>query len=94
MGKFDIWTLKYREMKEHNAKYERGETTWTKTMDQFADMTEEEFTARYLSAGLVKPERKMTVESESVERPHMVRASHVPESVDWYEAGKVSASVD
>lgn len=24
----------------------------------------------------------------------MVKASHVPESVDWFEAGKVSASVD
>ena len=57
-------------------------------------MTAEEFHERYLSATLKKPNLDKTKLERQHERPHMVRASHVPESVNWYEAGKVSDSID
>lgn len=99
MGRFDIFKLNYRDVKAHNEKYQAGEIGWEKAVNQFTDMTAEEFHARYLSADFLdKPDLPEISESEIEEtddsRPHMVQASHVPDYINWYEAGKVSESVD
>jgi C1A family cysteine protease len=58
-------------------------------------MTEEEFNQRYHSAKLNKPVLVPKVDNlDSESRPHMVRASKIPEYVNWREAGMVSDSVD
>ena len=100
MGRFDTFAVNYRDIKAHNARFEAGEVTWEKTVNQFSDLTEEEFTARYLSNSFIgKPDLPPDFKQEpDVEhddhRPHVVQASHVPEYVNWYEQGKVSESVD
>lgn len=79
-------------MKEHNQRYERGEVSYTKTINQYSDMSKDEFNARYHAKGLRNiPELDLTKAEES--RPR-VGASYLPEHVDWYAAGKVSESVD
>ena len=89
-GKFETFRVNYRDVKEHNLRFDAGEVTWTKAINQFADMSKEEFSKRYLSAELNKPE----VLNKPETKPHMVKAGHLPETVDWYAAGKVSESVD
>ncbi len=67
-GKFEVFRNNYREIMAHNQKYEEGELTWTKAVNQFSDMTEEEFHARYLQAELMKPDTLKIKET----KPHMV----------------------
>ena len=97
MGKFDAFKVNYRSVKKHNSKFEKGEVTWKKAINQFSDMTQEEFEDMYLSTTLKKPTGPI-VASESHHdiqgRPHLVGASHLPDYVNWFEAGKVSASID
>lgn len=38
----DIYMENKKSIAEHNAKYEKGEETYTKGINQFSDMTEEE----------------------------------------------------
>ena len=100
MARFDIFQTNYRDIKSHNEKYVAGEVSYEKAVNQFADLSAEEFHARYLSNSFVgKPALKdfdlsENLEEEHESRPHMVQASHVPEHVDWYAEGKVSESVD
>ena len=89
-SKFEIFQTNYREIKAHNQRHEAGEHSWTKVINQFSDMTSEEFNARYHSAKLTKPDT-LTIKER---KPHIVKASNLPEYVNWYEAGKVSESVD
>ena len=95
MEKFDVFAKNYRDVKQHNQLFEQGEVTWQKAINQFADMTQEEFHQTYLSAMLKTPAAKSEQTSHDIKgRPHIVGASHLPEQVNWYEAGKVSESID
>ena len=38
-GKFETFRVNYRDVKEHNLRYDAGEVTWTKAINQFADMS-------------------------------------------------------
>ena len=65
--------------------------TYRKGVNQFTDMTIEELEARYLSATLRKPEQRSPARAPASR--HLATAD-LPEYVNWYEAGKVSESVD
>lgn len=76
MGRFEIFAQNYREMKTHNAKFAAGEVGWEKDMNQFADLTADEFQERYLSNSFRgKPailNDSLIGMDEDVHRPHMV----------------------
>lgn len=72
-------------MEEHNAKYESGEESWFMAVNQFTDMTDEEFEAQYLSYR--PPERN---ESAVVEELDVA----VPDSFDWRTKGAVLSVKD
>lgn len=92
MAKFETFRANYRDIKAHNEQHASGELTWTKVVNQFADLTADEFDERYLSAKL-RPSGRVSP-TEKHEKPHLLKASHVPDEVDWWAAGKVSESVD
>ena len=53
MARFDIFQANYRDIKAHNEKYVAGQVSFEKAVNQFADLTAEEFHARYLSNSFV-----------------------------------------
>ena len=57
MARFDIFQKNYREIRAHNEKYMAGDVGYEKAVNQFADLSAEEFHARYLSNSFIgKPE--------------------------------------
>lgn len=47
--RFGVWCENHRHVQEHNEAYQQGYTLYSKSMDgPFADMTDEEFSAKYL----------------------------------------------
>jgi hypothetical protein len=53
-------------------------------------MTEEEIMARYQKSALKKPIQMRTKETQAIRLHQAI----LPDYVNWYEAGKVSESVD
>lgn len=78
MGRFDVFVVNYRDVNAHNARFAAGEVTWEKAVNQFTDMTEQEFHERYLSNTFIdKPvlddlDYAEDEEEEDSSRPHMV----------------------
>lgn len=64
--------------------------THVKGVNQFTDMTEQELDARFNQKALKVPKTK-TIKHSSVQR---LSTLDLPKYVNWYEAGKVSESVD
>lgn len=52
--RFELFKKKLIEFKAHNEKYEKGEVSYTVGINQFTDLTEEEFQMRH--TGLKLPE--------------------------------------
>ena len=85
-NRYNIFKHNYDSITKHNADPSRG---FEKAINQFADMTEEEFEARYLSSILEIPTGLQP-------KPHLLRATNnnLPKEVDWYALNKVSDLVD
>lgn len=91
-SKFQIFSKNYKAIKEHNSQghdYEMG-------VNQYTDLTIEEFTELYHKEGLAMP----TPEQRKNKRIHL-RAiakdngkNDAPDFVDWREAGKVTVPQD
>jgi cathepsin L len=63
---------------EHNAKFEKGEVTYSKAMNQFGDMSKEEFLA-YVNRGKAqKPKHP-----ENLRMPYVFSKKPLAASVDW-----------
>ena len=62
MSKFETFRVNYRDIKAHNVLYDSGEVSWSKTINQFTDMTANEFESLYLSSGLRKPDSRRRLE--------------------------------
>jgi cathepsin L len=63
---------------EHNAKFEKGEVTYSKAMNQFGDMSKEEFLA-YVNRGKAqKPKHP-----ENLRMPYVSSKKPLAASIDW-----------
>jgi C1A family cysteine protease len=76
--RFDIWNKQYDFAQEHNAK----NLSWTCGVNQFSDLTREEFSAMYLGYNW-NPNRERKVK--------LLDERSVPTSVDWRTNGAVTA---
>nr|CAD1842313.1 unnamed protein product [Ananas comosus var. bracteatus] len=88
-GSEDDKSLRF-EIFKHNVNHietfnSRNENSYTLGINQFADMTNEEFVARY--AGTFFPQN---IESEPTASLEDVDLSKVPDSIDWREKGAVT----
>lgn len=52
--RFEIYKQKMYELEEHNEKYRRGELTFSVGVNQFTDMTDDEFSKHNLGLGAFK----------------------------------------
>uniref|UniRef100_A0A6P7GVT5 Cathepsin L-like proteinase n=1 Tax=Diabrotica virgifera virgifera TaxID=50390 RepID=A0A6P7GVT5_DIAVI len=82
--RFQVFSKNLRKIEEHNARYQNGEVSFYLGVNQFADMTSEEFKAMLDSQLIHKPKRDIT--SRFVVDPQLT----VPESIDWREKGAVN----
>ena len=56
--RFEIFAKNYDDIKVHNEQFEAGHTLFQKGVNKFADLTKEEFDARYHHAMIGKPTAK------------------------------------
>lgn len=81
--RFAIFQDNLVEIEEHNALYDQGLVTYKKSINQFSDMTEDEFKS-YLTL-----HAKPTLSSKKV-TPYLRSNVEIPESIDWRELGYVT----
>ncbi|XP_019871022.1 procathepsin L [Aethina tumida] len=79
--RYQIYLNNLQEIEEHNARYEKGLTTYKKAVNQFADMTKEEFLA-FLKLSGTAPKVKATELFQS--------RKAAPSSIDWRATGAVT----
>ncbi|XP_044262266.1 procathepsin L-like [Tribolium madens] len=65
-------------IEEHNAKYAKGEVTYTKAINQFGDLTKEEF-LEYVNRGLVTRPKM----NEKLRLPYVKSGKPAAAEVDW-----------
>nr|CAH7731715.1 unnamed protein product [Callosobruchus chinensis] len=80
--RFSIFKANIRSIEKHNERYARGEESFSMKINQFGDLTQEEFKERLI---LEKPEIDETLVEFDGE-------GDVPDSVDWSEAGAVTGA--
>ncbi|CAG9828866.1 unnamed protein product [Diabrotica balteata] len=80
--RFSVFQSNLKLIKEHNAKYEQGLVGYTMGINQFADMTPEEFKAKLGMQAKNIPNIKKTRHIQDVN-------SEVPDSIDWRQKGAV-----
>jgi cathepsin L len=78
--RYNIFKTRVDFVREHNA----GNSTWTAGINQFSDLTDAEFKAKYLSSLVVPP----TVESDS--NAVVLPDPSVPNDIDWRSKGAVT----
>jgi cathepsin L len=75
-----VWMNNWKYVQEHNQKYNNGEETYELEMNQFADLTSEEFGARYLG---YNADLKTTSKCTGSQAP----SQNLPDEVDWSAKG-------
>ncbi|TPP67000.1 Preprocathepsin cathepsin L [Fasciola gigantica] len=84
----NIWEQNVKHIQEHNLRHDLGLVTYTLGLNQFTDMTFEEFKAKYLS------EIPRASEFLSHGMPYRAKNRAVPTSIDWRESGYVTEVKD
>ncbi|GER42486.1 cysteine protease family protein [Striga asiatica] len=88
-----VFEKNYEFVTHHNT---RANSSYTLSLNAFADLTNHEFKARYL--GLSPSGRDLLIRLKggpgSVEGPDLVRESDIPSSLDWREKGAVTGVKD
>ena len=81
-----VWLKNYAYVSAHNAKYAAGEETFDVEMNEFADLTSEEFGEKYLMMNLKNQSPEVTKECTGKQAPD----TNLPETVDWSALGAVT----
>ena len=79
-----IWLNNFKFVAEHNARFQAGEETYELEMNGFADLTSEEFGAKYL----MKPNFGENVQKTSACNGSQAPTNNLPDEVDWSAKGK------
>nr|ACP18830.1 cysteine proteinase 1 [Chrysomela tremula] len=80
--RFNIFQDTLREIAAHNAKYESGESTYYLAINQFSDITDEEFRAMLMK----NVESRPSLEDMEIAN---LTVGAAPESIDWRTEGAV-----
>lgn len=64
-SRFEVFKVNVERIEAHNKLYEQGEAPFDMEVNQFADMTEEEFLAQYAS-GIKVPEKRSNASIERI----------------------------
>lgn len=79
--RFSVFQSSLKKIKQHNEKYQNGEESYFLRTNQFADLTDEEFSDKFL--GYSTAETRPNIEYIDP------KVDPVPESIDWKEKGAV-----
>uniref|UniRef100_A0A6P7HAA3 Cathepsin L1-like n=1 Tax=Diabrotica virgifera virgifera TaxID=50390 RepID=A0A6P7HAA3_DIAVI len=85
--RFEIFQGKLREIEEHNARFNNGEETYTKGINQFSDMTHEEYIEMLSYSKELRPARSQHVTLRTFPREAL---ADLPDFVDWREKNVVT----
>ncbi|KAL0391936.1 UNVERIFIED_CONTAM: Cysteine proteinase RD21A [Sesamum radiatum] len=91
--RFKVFEQNYEYVTRHNA---RPNSSYTLSLNAFADLTNHEFKAKYLGLSLSASDLAIRLNSEQVgvEGPDLVKESDLPSSVDWRKQGAVTEVKD
>jgi len=84
--RFNIFTDNVRAIDEHNALYTKGLVSYKQGINQFTDLTREEFRAKLTLSSANKPQFNTT--------KYVKRGLAIPDSVDWRTQGQVTEVKD
>ncbi|XP_074560184.1 zingipain-2-like [Curcuma longa] len=83
--RFEVFKENLRLVEEHNAAADRGEQSYRLGMNRFADLTNEEYRARFLGNF-----SRLTSTSRKISSRYLPReGDDLPDSIDWREKGAV-----
>nr|ABW24657.1 cathepsin L [Fasciola hepatica] len=86
--RLNIWEQNVKHIEEHNLRHDRGLVTYKLGLNQFTDLTFEEFKAKYLM------EMSPVSESLSDGISYEAEGNDVPASIDWRQYGYVTEVKD
>jgi C1A family cysteine protease len=81
--RFNIFSDNLRSIEEHNARFDQGLETYTKGVNQFADMTLEEFKALLTVSSAKRPQFTNGTK-------YVKNEVNIPDFVDWRSQGQVT----
>jgi cathepsin L len=86
-------------IKQHNDKFAKGEVTYQHSLNQFADLSANEFRAQFMRHGLrssmhAVASQTANTQTASNQTMQLLNSTGVPESKDWRQLGKITAVKD
>lgn len=93
LQRLEVFEGNYEIVVDHNA---RANSSYTLTLNAFADLTNHEFKARYLGLSPAVNDKVIRLNSResAIEGSDLVEESDLPASVDWRKNGAVTAVKD
>ncbi|KAJ8478478.1 hypothetical protein OPV22_022205 [Ensete ventricosum] len=87
--RFEVFKDNLRYVDEHNAAADRGEHAFRLGLNRFADLTNEEYRAKFLGLRAGASSRSRRALSAGSDRYRLRAGDDLPDSVDWREKGAV-----
>ena len=91
----EIFLENFKDVVRHNQEYEEGRVSWRKKINQWSDLSPDEFSTQ-MTPGLSLADLKeeMMFDTADHEMEEMISAGSAPEEWSWVEQGGVSAMKD